>query len=163
VVLVQTPRNNKNNTTGNSTQFELLATEEEDTVNDTVGSTSATCATPATSTRGQPLKRTQPYDPESPPRKKSVPTKTKATRTAIVTNGELLLRIETLLKRVEERAERAEKRVEALEEFIHNEVFPRMGTQFLLLQSLLVRHTSTCHHSHRPLQLRVHSPALGWT
>lgn len=159
MVLVQTPRNN---TTGNSNQSELLATEDG-TVNDTVGSTSATCATPATSTRGQPLKRTQPYDPESPPRKKSVPTKTKATRTAIVTNGELLLRIETLLKRVEERAERAEKRVEALEEFIHNEVFPRMGTQFLLLQSLVVRHTSTCHHSHRPLQLRVHSPALGWT
>jgi hypothetical protein len=80
-----------------------------------------------------------------------------------VTDGELPLRIETLLKRVEERAEKAEKRVEALEEFIHNELFPRMGTQFLLLQSLLVRHTSTCHHRHRPLQLRVHSPALGWT
>ena len=29
-----------------------------------VGSTSAASATPATSTRGRPLKRTQPYDPE---------------------------------------------------------------------------------------------------
>src|SRR2546423_7401321 len=115
------PRNNKNSAKGNSNHFELLATEEDGTDDNTVGSTSAT---PATSTRGRPLKRTQPFDPESPPRKKS---KTTATRTAIETDEELLLRIEALLKRVEERAERAEKRVEALEEFIRNELSPRVG------------------------------------
>lgn len=120
------PRNNKNSAKGNSNQFELLATEEDGTDNNTVGSTNATSAAPATSTRGQPLKRTQPYDPESLPRKKSVPTKTKVMRTAIETDGDPLLRIEALLKRAEERAERAEKRVEALEEFIHNELFPRV-------------------------------------
>jgi hypothetical protein len=121
------PRNNRNSAKGNSNQFELLATEEDGTDDNTVGSTNATSAAPATSTRGRPLKRTQPYDPESLPRKKSVSTKTKATKTAIETDGDSLLRIETLLKRAEERAERAEKRVEALEEFIRDELFPRVG------------------------------------
>jgi hypothetical protein len=73
-----------------------------------------------------PLKRTQPYDPESPPRKKSVSTKPGAT-TGLNSNTDQLLRIEALLKRVEERAERAERRVESLEEFIRNELFPRVA------------------------------------
>jgi len=57
----------------NPNQLELLATEEDGTDDNTVGSTSATSATPAISTRGRPLERTQLYDPESSPRKKSVP------------------------------------------------------------------------------------------
>ena len=110
---------------GNSNQFELLDTEDDDIYDNTVGSTSGINATAATSTRGRPLKRTQPYDTKSPPQKRSVPAKAKATKTAIETNEDPLLRIEALLKRVEERAERAEKRVESLEEFIRNELFPR--------------------------------------
>jgi hypothetical protein len=43
-------------------------------------------------------------------------------------NADQLLRIEALLKRVEEWAERAEKRVESLEEFICNELFPRVAS-----------------------------------
>ncbi|KAM4060904.1 hypothetical protein HRG_014373 [Hirsutella rhossiliensis] len=43
-------------------------------------------------------------------------------------NEDSLARIEALLKRVEERAERAEKRVESLEEFIRNELFPRVAS-----------------------------------
>ena len=130
------PRNNKNSAKGSSNQFELLDTEDDGTDDNTVGSTSAinatstsnaTSAINATSARGRPLKRTQPYDPESPPRKKSVPAKAKATKTAIETNDDPLLRIEAFLKRVEERAERAEKRVESLEEFVRNELFPRVA------------------------------------
>jgi hypothetical protein len=124
------PRNNKNSSKGNSNQFELLDTEDDGTDDNTVGSTSAInakSAINATSARGRPLKRTQPYDPESPPRKKSVPAKAKVTKTALETNEDPLLRIETLLKRVEERAERAGKRVESLEEFIRNELFPRVA------------------------------------
>ena len=55
------------------------------------------------------------------------PAKAKTTKTAVETNEDLLLRIEALLKRVEEWAERAEKRVESLEEFIRNELFPRVA------------------------------------
>lgn len=124
------PRNNRNNTKGNSNQFELLDTEDDGTDDNTVGNTSTTNVASATSTRGRPLKRTQPYDPESPPRKKSVPAKAKATKTAVETNEDPLLRIEALLRRVEEWAERAEKRVESLEEFIRNELFPARGKPY---------------------------------
>ena len=80
------PRNSKNNTKGNSNQFELLDTEDNGTDDNTVGNTSTINVASATSTRGRPLKCTQLYDPESPPRKKSVPAKAKATKTAVETN-----------------------------------------------------------------------------
>jgi hypothetical protein len=120
------PRNNQKNSAkqGNSNSFELLSEVEDDTNKDETTNSTATRA--GTSTRGRPLKRTQPYDPESPPRKKSVSTKPRAT-TGLNANTDQLLRIEALLKRVEERAERAEKRVESLEEFIRNELFPRVA------------------------------------
>jgi hypothetical protein len=50
---------------GNSNSFELLSEVEDDTNKDEITSSTATRA--GTSTRGRPLKRTQPYDPESPP------------------------------------------------------------------------------------------------
>jgi hypothetical protein len=110
------PRNNQKNSAkqGNSNSFELLSEVEDDTNKDGITSSAATRA--GTSTRRRPLKSTQPYDPESPPRKKSVSTKPRAT-TGLNSNTDQLLRIKALLKRVEERAERAEKRVESLEEF----------------------------------------------
>src|SRR5437868_2675797 len=70
-------------------------------------------------------------------RKKSMPTKARTTRTATQTNKDPLLRIEALLKRVEEQAERAKKRVELLEEFIRNEVFPRVGNPIPALVELV--------------------------
>jgi hypothetical protein len=102
----------------------LLSEVEDDTNKDEITSSTATRA--RTSTQGRPLKRTQPYNPESPPRKKSVSTKPGAT-TSLNSNTDQLLRIEALLKRVEERAEWAEKRVESLEKFIRNELFPRIA------------------------------------
>lgn len=72
--IMKMSRNSKNSAKGNSNQFELLAIEDGGTDDSTVSNTTATNATRAASTRGRPLKRTQPYDPESPPRKKSVPT-----------------------------------------------------------------------------------------
>ena len=128
------PRNNqKNSTKSNSNSFELLSEIEDDGTNENEisGTTNAT----GTSARGRPLKRSKPYNPESPPRKKSVSTKAKAPASATSSgagpsnsNTDQLLRIEALLKRVEERAERAEKRVESLEEFIRNELFPRVAS-----------------------------------
>jgi hypothetical protein len=44
------PRYNKNSAKDNSIQFELFATEEGGMDNNTVGSTSTTCAIPATRT-----------------------------------------------------------------------------------------------------------------
>jgi hypothetical protein len=114
------PRNNqKNSTKSNSNSFELLSEIEDDGTNE--NEISSTTNATGTSTRGRPLKRTQPYNPESPPRKKSVSTKVRAPACATSSgtgpsnsNTDQLLRIEALLKRVEERAERAEKRVESL-------------------------------------------------
>jgi hypothetical protein len=68
------PRNNqKNSTKSNSNLFELLSEIEDDGTNknEISSSTNAT----GTSARGRPLKRSKPYDPESPPQKKSVSTK----------------------------------------------------------------------------------------
>jgi hypothetical protein len=134
------PRNSKNSAKSNSNQFELLNVEDDSTndnaacsitvanatdTTDTADSTNAT----RTSARGRPLKPTQPYDPEPrPTRKKAIATKAKATNPGSDASEDPLLRIEALLKRVEERAERAEKRVEALEEFIRNELFPRIAS-----------------------------------
>jgi len=92
------PRNSKNSTKGNSNQFELLDIEGDSKDDNTIGSTSAANAT---SMRGRPLKHKQPYDPESSPRKKSVPTNVKATKTSLDTNEDQLLRFEALLKCVE--------------------------------------------------------------
>jgi hypothetical protein len=116
------PRNNqKNSAKSNSNLFELLSKIEDNGTNeDEIRSATATGAGP--STCGRPLKRTRPYDPESPPRKKSVSTK------ASNSNMDQLLRIEALLKRVEEWAERAEKRMESLDEFIRNELFLRVAS-----------------------------------
>lgn len=108
------PRNNhKNSAKSNSNSFQLLSEAEDDTNEDEIPS-----SVPAgTSTRGRPLKRTQPYDPESPPRKKSVPTKPRVTGLGNSnTTTDQLLRIEALFKRVE-----------SLEEFIRNELFPRVA------------------------------------
>jgi hypothetical protein len=81
------PRNNKNSATSNSNLLELLVVEENGTEDDTGDGAGAAGATSATSA----WKRTQLYDPESPPRKKSVLTKTKATRSATETNEDPLL------------------------------------------------------------------------
>ncbi|KAM4062411.1 hypothetical protein HRG_011186 [Hirsutella rhossiliensis] len=127
------PRKSKNSTKRNSNQFELLD-DEEDGTNDNVAcsivanSTSAADAT-RTSARGRPLKPTLQFDPEPrPSRKKSAVPKAKPTNADPNANEDSLARIEALLKRVEERAERAEKRVESLEEFIRNELFPRVAS-----------------------------------
>jgi hypothetical protein len=119
------PRNNQTNSAkSNSNPLELFSdVDDTGTKEEEISSTAATGA--GASTRGRPLKRTQPYNPESPPRKKSVSTKARTTTAASSSgtspsnaNTDQLLRIEALLKRVEERAERVEKRVESLEEFI---------------------------------------------
>ncbi|KAH9203126.1 hypothetical protein DL95DRAFT_399661 [Leptodontidium sp. 2 PMI_412] len=122
------PKNSKNNVNsrkGNS--FELL--DESD------GGDSITVQT--TSTRGRPLKRTQPFEPNSPPRaKRANSTKATTSQTAptpVDTDQwaqvkTLLTRVESVLLAAEHRAERAEKRIESLEEFIRNELFPRINT-----------------------------------
>ncbi|KJZ68480.1 hypothetical protein HIM_10283 [Hirsutella minnesotensis 3608] len=128
------PRKSKNSTKRNSNQFELLD-DEDDGTNDNVAcgiivanSTSAADVT-RTSARGRPLKPTLQFDPEPrPSRKKSAVPKAKSTNADPNVNEDSLARIEALLKRVEERAERAEKRVESLEEFIRNELFPRVAS-----------------------------------
>ncbi|KJZ69937.1 hypothetical protein HIM_10675 [Hirsutella minnesotensis 3608] len=128
------PRKSKNSTKRNSNQFELLD-DEDDGTNDNVtcgiivaNSTSAADVT-RTSARGRPLKPTLQFDPEPrPSRKKSAVPKAKSTNADPNVNEDSLARIEALLKRVEERAERAEKRVESLEEFIRNELFPRVAS-----------------------------------
>jgi hypothetical protein len=111
------PRNNqKNSAKSNSNSFELLSEVEDNGTNENeISSTTTTGA--RTSTCGRPLKRMQPYNPESPPRKKSVSTKARTTTASSSgtslgnSNIDQLLRIEALLKRVEEWAERAEKRI----------------------------------------------------
>lgn len=118
-------KNSKNGPKGNS--FELLS-ESNDDESITVETMSA---------RGRPLKRTQPFEPNSPPRAKR-PNSTKATiprpASAISSFDEwmqvrdLLTRVETALASAEQRAEKAEKRIEALEELIRNKLFPRIST-----------------------------------
>jgi hypothetical protein len=115
------PRNNQKNSAkqGNSNSFDLLSEVEDDTNKDEITSSATTRA--ETSILGRPLKHTQPYNLKSPPRKKSVSTRPRATTSLNANanaNTDQLLRIEALLKHVEERAERAEKRVESLKEFI---------------------------------------------
>jgi hypothetical protein len=96
------PQNNqKNHNKSNSSQFELLSEEEDNGTTDN----NTAIIIGATSTRGRPLKRTQAYEPESLPRKRSAPVKatTKATaKAALGANEDPLLRIEALLKHVEE-------------------------------------------------------------
>ena len=114
----------KNGPKGNP--FELLS-ESNDDESITVETTSA---------RERPLKRTQPFEPNSPPRAKRT-NSTKATipgpASAVSISDEwvqvrdLLARVETALASAEQRAEKAEKRIEALE-FIRNELFHRIGT-----------------------------------
>lgn len=118
-------KNSKNGPKGNS--FELLSESNDD----------ESIPVETTSARGRPLKRTQPFEPNSPPRAKRT-NSTKATiprpASAISSSDEwmqvrdLLTRVETALASAEQRAEKAEKRIEALEEFIRNELFPRIGT-----------------------------------
>lgn len=90
-----------------------------------------------TSARGRPLKRTQPFEPNSPPRAKRA-NSTKATTSQTVQTPvdtdqwaqvkALLTRVESALLAAERRAEKAEKRIETLEEFVRNELFPRINT-----------------------------------
>ncbi|KAM4061540.1 hypothetical protein HRG_007282 [Hirsutella rhossiliensis] len=165
------PRKSKNSTKRNSNQFELLD-DEDDGTNDNVAcgiivanSTSAADVT-RTSARGRPLKPTLQFDPEPrPSRKKSAVPKAKSTNSDPNVNEDSLARIEALLKRVEERAERAEKRVESLEEFIRNELFPRVASPPSppLQVRLISNSTSTCHLRHHPLRSQGHCQALGWT
>lgn len=121
------PKNSKNSKNGpKSNSFELLS-ESNDDESITVETTSA---------RGRPLKRTQPFEPTSLPHAK----RTNSTRATIPKPAsatpaseewaqvkDLLARVETALASAEQRADKAEKRIEALEEFIRNELFPRIG------------------------------------
>src|SRR5271163_4879752 len=110
---------------GNS--FELLDEVNDDGSNDN-----------ATSSHGRPLKRTQPFEPNSPPTaKRANSTKSKATTSTPAPKSNtdnwarveaLLVRVEAALATAEHRAEQAEKRVEKLEEFIRNDLFPRIGS-----------------------------------
>src|SRR5205814_5103745 len=105
--------------------------EDDGTLDEEACNTNAANTTNATSTRGRVLKPTQPFDPDPVPRKKSVATKTKTTKAAADANDaneDPWARVEALLRRAEERADRAEKRVESLEEFIRNELFPRVAS-----------------------------------
>jgi hypothetical protein len=125
------PRNSKtskNGPRGNS--FELLS-ESNDDESITVETTSA---------RWRPLKRTQPFEPSSPLRaKRTNSTKATIPKPASAISGsyewlqvkDLLTRVETALASAEQRADKAEKRIEALEEFIRNELFPRIGATSL--------------------------------
>jgi hypothetical protein len=122
------PKNSKNSVKsqkGNS--FELL--DEYD------GDDSITVQT--TSARGRPLKHTQPFEPSSTTRAKRA-NSTKATTSQTVPTPvgadqwtqviALLTRVESALLSAERRAEKAEQRIETLEEFIRNELFPRIST-----------------------------------
>jgi hypothetical protein len=122
-----TPKNSKNNVNsrkGNS--FELL--------DESNGDDSITVQT--TSTRGRPLKRTQPFEPNSPPHAKRANSTRATTSQAVPTPVDtdqwaqvkaLLTRVESALLSAERRAEKADQRVETLEEFIRNELFPRIN------------------------------------
>ncbi|KJZ69948.1 hypothetical protein HIM_10656 [Hirsutella minnesotensis 3608] len=130
------PRKSKNSTKRNLNQFELqLLDDEDDDTNDNVAcsiivaNSTSTADVTRTSARGRPLKPTLQFDPEPrPSRKKSAVPKAKSTNADPSANEDSLARIEALLKRVGERAERAEKCVESLEEFIRNELFPRVAS-----------------------------------
>lgn len=127
-------KNSKNSSKGAANSFAVLGNEDDG------------CNDKTKSSRGRPLKRTQPFEPDSPPPPKKPPTsKTKVTSTPTSTthtqvnqvdtsSGNPLLRVEALLARVEsalvaseQRAERAEKRLENLEECIRNELLPRLS------------------------------------
>ncbi|KIM98212.1 hypothetical protein OIDMADRAFT_146890 [Oidiodendron maius Zn] len=98
-------KNSKNVPKSNS--FELLS-ESNDDESITVETASA-C--------GRPLKRMQPFEPNLPPQAK----RTNSTKATIP-------RPASAISSSEQQAEKAEKRIEALEEFIRNELFPRIGT-----------------------------------
>lgn len=83
------------------------------------------------------LQRTQPVEPNSAPRaKRANPTKATTSQTVptpVDTDQwaqvkALLTRVESALVVAEHRAEKAERRIETLEEFIRNELFPRINT-----------------------------------
>jgi hypothetical protein len=125
------PKNSKNSLNGlKGNSFELL---DESNGDESIIAT--------TSTRGRPLKRTQPFDPSSPPQAKransNTATTVRPTRAQPTPLGatdqwsqvkDLLTRVETALIAAELRAQSAEKRIETLEEFIRNELFPRINT-----------------------------------
>ncbi|KAM4065021.1 DDE superfamily endonuclease [Hirsutella rhossiliensis] len=110
------PRKSKNSTKRNSNQFELLDDEDDGTNDNDQRSRSPsetdTAIRPRTAPITKEIRRPESEIDECRPG----------------ANEDSLARIETLLKRVEERAERAEKRVESLEEFIRNELFPRVAS-----------------------------------
>ncbi|KAH7378853.1 hypothetical protein BKA64DRAFT_686811 [Cadophora sp. MPI-SDFR-AT-0126] len=145
-VMKWSPQNSKNGPKGNS--FELLS-ESNDDESITVETTSA---------RGRPLKRTQPFEPNSPPRaKRTNSTKATIPRLASTISSsdewmqvrDLLTRVETALTSAEQRAEKAEKRIEALEELIRNELC--LGLAQLPLPMPL--HYYRLLHLHRRLSL----------
>ena len=120
------PKNSKNSLNSpKSNSFELLDGLDDDGTN----------TDNPTSARGRPLKRTQPFEPSIPPKaKRTIPTTSKPAPTPAPLNTDqwarveaLLTRVETALAAAEHRAEKAEKRVEAVEEFIRNELFPRVN------------------------------------
>jgi hypothetical protein len=98
---------------------------------------------PAKSLRGRTLKRPQPFEPTSPPhaKKTSVTPKPKGKNppVSVPSNAStstyvspqsleaLFARIESALVASEQRAAKAEKRLEDLEEFIRNQLFPRLN------------------------------------
>lgn len=122
------PKNSKNSLSSRKgNPFDLL--------NESAGDESITVQ--STSARGRPLKRTQPFEPNSPPHaKRANSTKTTTPQVAPALDDAdqwtqvkaLLARVETALVAAEHRAEKAEKRIETLEEFIRNELFPRINT-----------------------------------
>ena len=121
------PKNSKNSLNsrkGNS--FELL----DELPDELDGDESTTVQT--TSARGRPLKRTQPFEPNSPPRAKKAnsikansikATTCQPTPAPLGTDQwaqvkALLTRVETALAAAEHWAEKAEKCIKTLEEFI---------------------------------------------
>ncbi|KAM4067830.1 DDE superfamily endonuclease [Hirsutella rhossiliensis] len=134
------PRKSKNSTKRNSNQFELLDDEDDGTNDNDQRSRSPsetdTAIRPRTAPITKEIRRPESEIDECRPG----------------ANEDSLARIEALLKRVEERAERAEKRVESLEEFIRNELFPRVASPPSppLEMRLISNSNSTCHLRHHP-------------
>ncbi|KAH8800204.1 hypothetical protein F5884DRAFT_546685 [Xylogone sp. PMI_703] len=125
------PKNSKSTrNTPKSNAFELLNELDDD----------KSITVEATSTRGWPLKRTQPFEPNLPPRaKRTNSTKATASKPALATLctdewtevRDLLKRVETALATAEHGAEKAEKRIEGPGRAHTKRAFPTDGTNSL--------------------------------
>ena len=148
------PKNSKNSQNSNS--FELLGELDGD----------ETITVNTTSSRGRVLKRTQPFEPDSPPHaKRANSTKAAASKSTPIPSDtdqwiqvkDLLTRVETALEAAERRAEKAEKRIEALEDLIRNELFPRINTP----QSTVAQAPPSPPSSPPPTAIPARIPGMG--